>query len=53
MYKIVYHFFAEIEARGMADTCNPEMHIDKNPCKSISTAPSFEVYLKQCEAKGN
>eukprot|EP01082_Thalassiosira_pseudonana_P013245 g11649.t1 g11649 contig6:293360-294244(+) len=43
----------EIGAGGMADTRNPGSYNDEDPRKSISSAPSFEEYLKQRQADGN
>jgi len=40
-----------IGAGGMADTRNPDAHVDEDPRKSISAAPSFEEYLKQRAAE--
>lgn len=36
----------------MADTRNPDAHVDEDPRKSISAAPSFEEYLKQRAGEG-
>jgi len=36
---------------GMADTRDPEPKDDPDPRKSISSAPSFEEYLKAKQAK--
>lgn len=43
--------FSEHEkgAGGMFDTRNPDEHVDEDPRKSISAAPSFEEYMKQRE----
>ena len=33
-------------AGGMADTRDPEAYVDEDPRKSISSAPTFEEYMK-------
>ena len=51
--KVIVQNEGGLGSGGMADTRDPDEMTHEDPRKSISAAPSFEEYLKQCEAEGN